>query len=106
MTLLLAGVSEHGLVIMSDGLCRSLNPTAEASVLTEDFQNQFIGHLKAIDEIVYKLKLADDILMDKNADAGIDDEFLSKMKALDEDMEKFQQNYNLLKEDFKLKIKL
>jgi hypothetical protein len=83
----------------------SLHHKKKDATDAEAFLNQFISQQEAILRIMERLKECDDALNGENPDKHIEDGQVTKCTNLDQDMDVFQNVYNVLKENLKQRIK-
>ena len=77
------------------------NNTREASIQVEHFQNQLLLQQQLITDMSRQLKISERLLMRKDPKSVLEENYLSCIKVLGEQMETFQKLYSDLKEEFK-----
>jgi uncharacterized protein YdhG (YjbR/CyaY superfamily) len=77
------------------------NTTREAAIQVEHFQNQFFLQQQIIGDISRQLRISARLLIRKDPKAILEENYLSSINSLAEQMETFQKLYGDLKEEFR-----
>jgi hypothetical protein len=82
------------------------NPSKDAAIKVEHFQNQLLLQQQIINDMFRQLKLSDRLLMKKDPKAKIEENYANSMLVLGEKLDTFQKLYNEMKEEFKQVIQV
>ena len=82
------------------------NPSKDAAIKVEHFQNQLLLQQELINDMFRQLKLSDRLLKKKDPKAKLEEAYANSMKQLDEKLEMFQKLYNEMKAEFKQVIQV
>lgn len=82
------------------------NPSKDAAIKVEHFQNQLLLQQKLINDMFRQLKLSDRLLKKKDPKSKLEENYASSMKLLGEQLDMFQKLYNEMKAEFKEVIKV
>ena len=82
------------------------NPSKDAAVKVEHFQNRLLLQQKLINDMFRQLKLSHRLLMKKDPKAKIEENYAASMKHLGEQLDTFQKLYNEMKAEFKKVIQV
>jgi hypothetical protein len=77
------------------------NPSKDAAIKVEHFQNQLLLQQKLINEMFRQLKLSDRLLKKKDPREKLEESYAASMKVLGEKLDTFQKLYNEMKAEFK-----
>jgi len=80
------------------------NPTKEAAITVEHFQNQLLLQQQVIHDMCRQLKMSGRLLLRKDPKSKLEEAYAASMKSLGERLDTFQKLYNELKSEFKEKI--
>jgi len=82
------------------------NPSKDAAVKVEHFQNQLFLQQQLINDMFKQLQISERLLMKKDPRSRIEAHYAASMKVLSERLETFQKLYNEMKSEFKEEIKV
>ena len=82
------------------------NPSKDAAIKVEHFQNQLLLQQKLVNDMFRQLKLSHRLLMKKDPKAKLEDNYAASMKQLGEQLDMFQKLYNEMKAEFKKVIQV
>ena len=82
------------------------NPSRDAAVKVEHFQNQLFLQQQIISDMFKQLKISERLLLKKDPKSRIEAHYAASMKALGERLDMFQKLYNELKSEFKEEIQV
>ena len=82
------------------------NPSKDAAIKVEHFQNQLLLQQELINDMFRQLKLSDRMLMRKDPKARIEENYAKSMVILGEKLETFQKLYIEMKKEFRQVIKV
>jgi hypothetical protein len=82
------------------------NPSKEAAIKVEHFQNQLLLQQQLINDMFRQLKLSHRLLMKKDPKAKLEENYAASMKQLGEQLDMFQKLYNEMKAEFKKVIQV
>jgi hypothetical protein len=82
------------------------NPSKDAAIKVEHFQNQLLLQQKLINDMFRQLKLSHRLLMKKDPKAKLEESYAASMKQLGEQLDMFQKVYNEMKAEFKKVIQV
>src|SRR5688572_24131094 len=77
------------------------NPSKDAAIKVEHFQNQLLLQQHLINDMFRQLKLSHRLLMKKDPKSKIEESYAASMKQLGEQLDMFQKLYNEMKAEFK-----
>jgi hypothetical protein len=80
------------------------NPSKDAAIKVEQFQNQLLLQQELINDMFRQLKLSDRLLMKKDPKSKIEENYEKSMAVLGEKLDTFQKLYNEMKEEFRQAI--
>ena len=82
------------------------NPSKDAAITVEHFQNQLLLQQQLINDMFRQLKLSDRLLMKKDPRARIEENYAASMRTLGEKLDTFQKLYNEMKDEFRQVIQV
>ena len=82
------------------------NPSKDAAIKVEHFQNQLLLQQQLINDMFRQLKLSHRLLMKKDPKAKLEENYAASMKQLGEQLDMFQKLYNEMKAEFKKVIQV
>ena len=82
------------------------NPSKDAAIKVEHFQNQLLLQQQLINDMFRQLKLSHRLLMKKDPRAKLEENYAASMKQLGEKLDMFQKLYNEMKAEFKKVIQV
>ena len=77
------------------------NPSKDAAIKVEHFQNQLLLQQQLINDMFRQLKLSHRLLMKKDPKAKLEENYAASMTQLGEQLDMFQKLYNEMKAEFK-----